>query len=85
MPGHVMPLLVPGRLTRGSALPTVAHAMIMRNTEYSVAAWCDVLGCDGDVADLNEELALARELKLPVVVADDVSIFTNGSGLSRAS
>jgi 3,4-dihydroxy-2-butanone 4-phosphate synthase len=85
MPGHVMPLLVPGRLTRESALPTVAHAIVMRSTEYSVVAWCDVLGRDGDVADLNEASALARELQLPMAVADDVSTFTDGPGLSRAS
>jgi len=70
MPGHVMPLLVPETVSFDASLPEIAHAIIIRHTAYSVAAWCDVLDEAGDVASLNESIRLGESLDIPVFVPD---------------
>ena len=71
MPGHVMPLLVRGHVARGSGLPEFAHGIVARNTEYVVPAWCDVLGPEGELAELDQSLALAQHLGLRAVVSEE--------------
>lgn len=70
-PGHVMPYLVAATLSRGSALPDIAHAIVTRRTAYTVPAWCDVLNESGDLASLDESVKLAGALGLPVIIAED--------------
>jgi len=77
-PGHVMPLLVPEHLNTRSALPAFGRAIVAQHTGYTVAAWCDVLGQDGDVAGIEESMALAMRLSAPVITVENGAL-TSGA------
>ena len=69
-PGHIIPLLVPDEPGVEPTLPEIAHALVGEETSMAGAAWCDVLGHDGDLATAEESFELARELGLPTLLAD---------------
>jgi 3,4-dihydroxy 2-butanone 4-phosphate synthase/GTP cyclohydrolase II len=69
-PGHIIPLLVPDEPNEEPTLPEIAHAIVGEMTSLAGAAWCDVLGRDGDLATAEESFELARELRLPTLLAD---------------
>lgn len=66
-PGHVMPILVSSEPDRPDSLPQAAHRLVCGMTNYDVAAWCDVLDGDGELANSEDCSRLAEKLELPVV------------------
>ncbi len=71
VPGHIMPLLVRGALPPTPTLPEIAHSIVAGNTPFVVAAWCDVLDDEGEIASLDASARLADALAIPLVVPDE--------------
>lgn len=78
-PGHIMPLLVRDALSPTATLPEIAHSIVAGNTPYAVAAWCDVLDDDGEVASLDGSARLAETLAIPLFVPDENVAWPMGS------
>ncbi len=69
-PGHIMPMLVGDCLSSSATLPEIGRAIVARYTPYKVAAWCDVLDDDGELADFEQGARCAERLAIPFFVAD---------------
>lgn len=63
-PGHVLPAMV----REGTAgVAEHAHTVLTRLTTHEVAAWCDILDDDGEVAGAAWCVALAARVGVPLV------------------
>lgn len=68
-PGHIMPAIVPERLTcTDSNLEALAFHFAARTGDALAIAWCDILDTAGEVADWSYCAALAETLALPLLV-----------------
>lgn len=69
-PGHVLPAM-----TGGGGIADLARRALLGLTGAEIAAWCDILDDDGEVAAAAFCRGLAETLKLPWLSASDIAGF----------